>query len=120
VELHPFHSISPYLHRTQHKAAPNDESHLAIRMTTKNWSRSMVNIFRSTMLLIYIKRAPTLKVRFSVKIRRVCMCARACARARVCTCVVRASLSYVIFQYSLPLRAAVESYYVKSETLHAC
>jgi hypothetical protein len=44
----------------------------------------MVNIFRSTMLLIYVKRTPTLKVRFSVKIRRVCMCARACARVHLC------------------------------------
>ena len=110
-ELHPFRSISPYLHRTQGKATSSDESLLAIRMTIKSWSRSLVNIFRSTVLLIYVKRTPTLEVRFLVKIRRVCVYA----------CVGGGgSLSYVIFQYSpLPLLAAVESYYVKSETLHA-
>lgn len=42
-------------------------------MTVKSWSRSLVNIFQSTMLLIYVKRTPTLEVPFSVKIRRVCV-----------------------------------------------
>ena len=81
-------------------------------MPIKCWSRSLVNIFRSTILLIYVKRTPTLDVRFSVQIRRVCVCV--CGGAG-------GSLTYVIFQYSpLPPPANVESYYEKSETLHAC
>jgi len=82
-------------------------------MTVKSWSRSLVNIFQSTMLLIYVKRTPTLEVPFSVKIRRVCVYVYVEGGG--------GSLSYGIFQYSpLPLPAAVESYYVKNETLHAC
>jgi hypothetical protein len=66
------------------------------------------------MLLICVKRTPTLEVRLSVKIRRVCVF----MYTRIWW---GGSLSYVIFQYSpLPLPAAVESYCVKSEALHAC
>jgi hypothetical protein len=66
------------------------------------------------MLLIYAKRTPKLEVRFSVKIRCLCFYVYVVGGRG-------GSLSYVMFQYSpLPPPAAVESYYVKSETLRAC